>query len=479
MNVFFSISPLVFVVVLTAWLRRPAFIAAWCGVVMVGALMLIVPFLRTEGARLFPGLGAAGLITLQAALVIGPGLYMNALLGHAKAHAALVDWVGRIPMQAVHKRLMIVMGLAPALESLTGFGVSLLVTVPLMLAASDRPAALRQSLLSMNIMPWGTLALATVVGAQLSGQSVPALGYATSLVSFGVYPAFAMLAAWLSAAPGARARALRDGALTGAVLALGLVALNRMGFNELAGIVAGLFSAAFCFLAFRTSRAATDAPRKAIMPYVILLALIGVMRLLPYLGVPLGLWAISAGGVRFAPLTSPGLALVLTILVLTRGRFSRPIFDDAVKRLFKPVLALAGFTVIAQLMVVSGMVHVIGDALPTTHPVALGVLAPLLGMLSGYLTGSNVGGNALMMTMQAGLAHDRGMALLLSAAQNSAAGHAVFASMPIILLVLAIAGPGAAHEESQLVRFGLKTMLVVAAVTVTASALLVVLSGRM
>ena len=72
-------------------------------------------------------------------------------------------------MNSSHKAILIVVGLAPALESMTGFGISLLVTIPLVMAFAPRQKALRLSLLSMNIMPWGTLALATTVGAQLSG----------------------------------------------------------------------------------------------------------------------------------------------------------------------------------------------------------------------------------------------------------------------------------------------------------------------
>lgn len=479
MNILVSVSPLLFVVILSAWFRRPAFIVAWCGVALVAALVLMSLFLQgdlqTAPGPHLQGLGAAALITLQAALVIGPGLYLNSLLGRAKAHDALVAWVGSIPMDPLHKRLMIVVGLAPALESLTGFGVSLLVTVPLLLAASERRTALRQSMLSMNIMPWGTLGLATVVGAQLSGQSVSALGFATSVISFAVFPAFGMLTGWLSAEPAERGRALRDGFLLGCVLSLGLVALNRLGVIELAGILAGLASALACLLLFRTAKHSMLPPWQAVRPYVIVLGLIAVIRALPFLGVPTKDWAIEAGGVRFAPLASPGLALLATILILGRGQEGASLLRDTLNRAMKPILALGGFTLMAQMMVASGMIRVIGEALPVSHPMQLGALSPLLGALSGYLTGSNVGGNALMMTMQASLTDDRALQLALAAIQNSAAGHAAFASMPIILLVLAIAGPGGKDEESDLVRFGLKILLLVVALLIAAGLLLIAL----
>lgn len=107
----------------------------------------------------------------------------------------------------------------------------------------------------------------------------------------------------------------------------------------------------------------------------------------------------------------------------------------------------------------------------------LGTLSPLLGALSGYLTGSNVGGNALMMTLQASLTDDKALRLAFSAIQNSAAGHAAFASMPIILLVLAIAGHGQRAEESDLVRFGLKILLLVVTLLTATGLLFIAISG--
>ena len=95
MNVIVSLSPLLFVVIFCAWFRRPAFVVAWCGVLLVAALVQMAPFLQADFLAHLQGLAAAALITVQAALVIGPGLYLNAVLGRAKAHDALVAWVVR------------------------------------------------------------------------------------------------------------------------------------------------------------------------------------------------------------------------------------------------------------------------------------------------------------------------------------------------------------------------------------------------
>ncbi|MFL1415713.1 hypothetical protein ACI77M_05700 [Pseudomonas fildesensis] len=80
--------------------------------------------------------------------------------------------------------------------------------------------------------------------------------------------------------------------------------------------------------------------------------------------------------------------------------------------------------------------------------------APLvarLGGLSGYLTGSNVGGNAIFMPAIALLPESSRW--LLAALQNSAAGHAALGSLSIVMLVLGLARTRP-EEEGQLVRFG-------------------------
>ena len=80
-----------------------------------------------------------------------------------------------------------------------------------------------------------------------------------------------------------------------------------------------------------------------------------------------------------------------------------------------------------------------------------------------------------MMTMQSSLTDEKTLQLWFSAIQNSTAGHSVFASMPIILLVLAIAGPGEKSEESDLARFGLMTLLLILLVQTTSGLVLMAL----
>nr|WP_080945409.1 amino acid ABC transporter permease [Delftia tsuruhatensis] len=65
--------------------------------------------------------------------------------------------------------------------------MSLIATVPLLLSLFERRAALRMALAGMAIMPWGTLGLATVIGASLAHVDAAALAAVSSLTSAPVF----------------------------------------------------------------------------------------------------------------------------------------------------------------------------------------------------------------------------------------------------------------------------------------------------
>ena len=100
----------------------------------------------------------------------------------------------------------------------------------------------------------------------------------------------------------------------------GLVIVNWAGVVELAGILAGAFTTAACLLLFTRGRGGVPPPWAALLPYGMVLGLVVVIRGLSLLGVPISAWTLTIGGVGFRPLTSPGLALAATAVVLGYGR---------------------------------------------------------------------------------------------------------------------------------------------------------------
>ncbi|MDO5648785.1 L-lactate permease [Paracoccus sp. (in: a-proteobacteria)] len=162
-----QVSPILAVLSCLLILRRPPVQAALVGVVLTCALWLM-GFGTPEAS----GIAQAALLdTLvlfaSTAFVIAPGLAFVILIERLGINQRLADWVRDLGWSRAQQVAFIVLGLAPLLESMTGFGVSLIATVPLLLSLFPRPAALRMSLTGMAVMPWGTLGLATVIGGAL------------------------------------------------------------------------------------------------------------------------------------------------------------------------------------------------------------------------------------------------------------------------------------------------------------------------
>ncbi|MYT28226.1 L-lactate permease [Streptomyces sp. MspMP-M5] len=476
-------SPLVLVLGVITWLRKPAHWAALAGAVLAALLIWWLPDFALSGKAAAEGAGGAALLVLNAAAVMLPGVYLSQVLTRHGIHRSMQEWVRELPLPGPAKAALVVVGIAPTVEALTGFGVSLLVTVPVLLALGPAATALRQAMLGMNIMPWGTLGLATVVAATLSDTDTTTLGSATAITSSLVFPLVAVWAALL-ARPRRRLRAVLVAAGAGGALAWGLLALNQAGLVQPAGVLAGLCTTTVGLVLCAVRRTGADTegrqsggrllpPGTVVRAYGLVLGGIVVLRAMATVGVPP--LELHVGRTGFALLSSPCLPLLAAAVLLDRGRLHGPDVRAALTRVGRPLLALAGFVALGRLMVDSGMIRELGTAVAGAPPLVIALAAPALGMLSGFLTGSNVGGNALMMPLQQSLApHGDGLGTWFAALQNSAAGHTVFTSLPMIMLILAVAGDRAKTAgvvEHGLLRFGLRVAAAVyGALTVPAVA---------
>ncbi|MFC9999399.1 L-lactate permease [Nocardia sp. NPDC127526] len=487
-----AVFPLVVVLGTIMGWRKPAHLAAAAGVAVAALLIWWRPEFTLPGSALGRAAGGAGLLVLNAAAVMLPGVYLSQVLTRRGVHNSLQEWVRGLPLPVPAKVALVIAGIAPTVEALTGFGVSLLVTVPVLLALAPPPTALRQAMLGMNIMPWGTLGLATVIGAELISLPTATLGTATAITSSLVFPLVAVWAALL-ARPSRRLGTAALAAGAGALLSAGLLTFNRLGIVAPAGVLAGLFTtAAGLVLAAvwhrRSSETGSPAahfargetigeiqgrgahslkqaepvtgsllpPRAVLQAYGLVLGGIAMLRAATAAGVPP--LSLHAGGASFALLSSPGLPLLAAALLLDRGRPHLPDARAALVRVARPLLALTGFVALGRLMADSGMITELGAAVASAPLLVVALAAPALGMLSGFVTGSNVGGNVLMLPLQQQLA-PAGLDTWFAAVQNSGAGHAVFTSLPMIMLILAVAGDHAKNSgtsERTLLRFGLR-----------------------
>jgi lactate permease len=173
----------------------------------------------------------------------------------------------------------------------------------------------------------------------------------------------------------------------------------------------------------------TGALLRAGAPYLILIALVVVTRLIPAVADPLNTvvldWQLQgpfAGSM--SPLTHPGTLLVVAFLlgaVVQRvpAATVRQALGTTLRQLVPVTVALVAMLLLARLMVRSGMTEVLAEAAADSTAAAWPVLAPFVGVLGTFVTGSATASNVLFTDLQVATAEKLGYPTLpLLGAQN-------------------------------------------------------------
>jgi lactate permease len=153
-------------------------------------------------------------------------------------------------------------------------------------------------------------------------------------------------------------------------------------------------------------------------PYLILITLVVVTRLIPAvadpLGAPVWMWELEGGFTgSIAPLTHPGTLLVVSFLLgALVQRVSAETLKGALGTTFRqlvPVtIALLAMLLLARLMVRSGMTEALAEAAATSTASAWPVIAPFVGVLGTFVTGSATASNVLFTDLQVATAERLG-----------------------------------------------------------------------
>jgi lactate permease len=155
-------------------------------------------------------------------------------------------------------------------------------------------------------------------------------------------------------------------------------------------------------------------------PYLVLITLVVVTRLVPAVADGLGgvVWAWELDGVftgSIAPLTHPGTLLVVSFLLgaaTQRVAFAtlRAAVATTLRQLVPVTIALLAMLVLARLMVRSGMTEVLAEAAADSTASAWPVIAPFVGVLGTFVTGSATASNVLFTDLQVATAERLGLA---------------------------------------------------------------------
>ena len=407
---------------------------------------LVWPALEFGGlpGALLAGVGTSGRVLY----VLFGGLLLFNLLSAGGAIGRVSEFLGRLEPEKEALALVVVVGASPFFESVTGFGVAVVISAPILLAAGFSP--LKAAVLAswgQCAVPWGALGVGTVIGADLSGMGFGALSDASALLNLPLFPIYGVAAVALAGGWNGVRRRGGEALFLGAVAGLGTLLTSVYLIPELSGAIGGL-CATTTFLAIRWRRVfSLNAPLKAILPYGFLLALLAVANGPgPIRGLMENLGPVFAG---------PGLSLLLSgafaavLLGLSSGSVSSAV-RDTVGQWLPTAGAVLTFVLAGQVVATSGAASVLASA-----AIAFGGLypaaAPVVGFLGGALTGSNAASNALFMPLQIEAARTLGVSeSLVAAIQNVAGSHASMLAPQ--RAILAATATGLIGREGDIVR---------------------------
>ncbi|WP_131104692.1 L-lactate permease [Ornithinimicrobium sufpigmenti] len=440
--------PLVVVSVLLA-LRVSAMRSATAGIVVAGVLIATV---FSDGAGdVLPGLLRWLPTAVEVIVIIAAGIALARILSASGAQGVLAGWLGRMTGGQVATALLVVHGVTPFAESVTGFGVGVLVGVPLLAAAGFSPhRSAVLGLLGLCAVPWGALGPGTIIAGRLIGETTEAVGIATAwpnlVVTVGVGIAAVLMV------PGGRSPgAVAAGIVSGLVLGAGILASSLLIGMAPSGALGGLLAVVVHLAWRRVHGTRITLPREvrhAVGPYLLLLG--GI------LASTVTVTALDITG-AWATVASPAVWLVLTCLVALRWldvdrETTRQLAVDVRHLGRATALPTAAFLLLGVLMVLGGLTVPIGEAIQATGSVAL-VLGPALGAFGGFITGSGAGANSMFAAAQGAVAEGLGVSVLaFVGVQNAAAGLLTMASPARVLLAVRSVPPQATSDATAATR---------------------------
>ena len=407
------------------------------------------------------------ILELLVGAVIFLGLLFVETISRGGGLGALADAIETLSLAPPRVAILIAVGIGVMLESLTGYGVSMLVTVPLLLRITSRGRAFFLALVGMSLMSWGALSIAALLGAEIAG--LPQETLAAEILKTSGPIAFVLPIFCLLAVPSSDLKDVLYAVGAGVALILGIALTSRWIGVEVAGVGGGIAVVMYSLL-FSPSRGpflrALTAPESR--PYGLLIAAVVMQKLAVPHVTAIGIApAIETARVSFHVLGSPAIALATATLLCIPWRRSAKhqklettLLGNTALRSWRALAGILFFLLTARLLVETGAVIALADMLSEFGAYAAIASVAMLGGIGSYVTGSGVTSNALFMTSAAATGASFDWVPLFAALQHSGSAHFGIASMPIIAILLAALPHREADDERKAMRLGLGLALI-------------------
>ncbi|MBJ6127465.1 L-lactate permease [Microvirga splendida] len=423
----YAALPLALVLVLMIGWRWPAARAGFAGLGLAAVLALSAFGI---GAGTHPGIGAAGVLggsVLEALFtavtilwIIFPALAIYELQVRSGAFDVIRAGLASLSEDPRVQALLVAWFFGLFMEGAAGFGTPVALAAPLLVSLGFSPVkAVVLALIGHAVgVSFGAVGTPVLAQASLVALSAAEIAWATGLLH-GVLGIILMLfLVRLSGDGPPTARQWGWGVVAAACFLVPYAVLAMVVGPELPTLGGALIGGAAFVLVLRWTAGSSGrhdwrSIAKAGMPYGIVLALILATRLLPGLGeqlrsIEIGWSLFGAFRGSMQPLYHAGTILLLGFVLggLVQGRGPADLLKAsraALRRLVPVSLALVAMLALSRLMLHARMIHELADGAREAGA-AWPLLAPAIGVLGTFVTGSATASNILFTEFQAATA---------------------------------------------------------------------------
>ncbi len=447
------------------------------------------------------------LLTLYVLYIIWMALVLYRVVDEAGAIAVIGRGIARLTAEPTMQLLLLAWAFSAFLQGVAGFGVPIAVVAPLLIGLGFRPvvAVAAVAIGHSWSVTFGDIASsfqALMAATGLPGEELaPWASLSLGVACFGC----GIAAAWAFEGW----RSLRKG--WAALLSMGVVmagvqaALATSGLWNLAGFGAGLAGLAVGALVARLpryQRAGTVSTSnaegagearplslgKALAPYLLLVAVVAAAELWPWLHRVLNEvkiqiqfaevrtsygWVTEAGTGRTISVFGHAGALLAYVSLISWVAYlwagyhtpgvGRRIVQRTVKSAVPSSVGIATMVGMAVVMDHAGMTYVLAEGLGKAAGSFYPLVAPFIGLLGAFMTGSNTNSNVVFAPLQQQAAQLLGISVAtILAAQTT--GGALGSMLAPAKLIVGCSTAGLAGEEGSVLKKTLGPGLLIAAV---------------
>ena len=396
--------------------RVPAWVPPVAGV--LAATLIGLWALDAHAAELTDAVGGSAATLVKVLAIIAGGVTLARVMDRTGAQKQLADWLAA-GGASLSSALMMANGVVPFMESVTGFGVSLIIGLPLTLAfgfTAYRAALI--TLMGIVIGPWGSMGPGTLLGAELAGETFMDLGVATAIVNFPAVIISGVVTAFI-AARSAKVRGLMlvgylcVGAVSGLLLGALVLGSNLLLGTPVAGAVGAAIMSVAWLLVVRKGNL-RPGPGGSIIPYAVLVFGTIAGQLVSSV-VPIG-WLAEV-------ISSPAVYAFAGVgVALAQYRQPTPgLAHDAFRLWLNTGVPTALYILFGLVMQGGHIAETLAQSLANLEDGYL-FLMPVIGALGGYMTASGTGTNAMFGPTQVAVGSQLDIHPQWSMALNNAAG---------------------------------------------------------